>query len=282
MTPIKSTSAPLKPYRVIDLTGKTFGRLTVKSFVGVNIRHISLWLCECICGNKITVESGRLGSGNTKSCGCLNAASRKTRLITHGQAKAGNHTREYTAWMAMRGRCNNPRNLVWKDYGGRGITICERWNDFTNFFVDMGLKPSPQHSLDRINVNGNYEPSNCRWATKREQTLNRRPFLRAKRECLDLAVQILEQIAEWNIPNDISENVRDYLQNLARNTVDTIHSVERKELNIKKARTTGRDTPPLIPIGGMLVTYYELLTWMEPRTRNMIGPTTGKMDGNHI
>ena len=94
--------------------------------------------------------------------------------ITHGEALQAGRTIEYWAWASMKRRCNNPHARGYPDYGGRGIQVCERWNRYENFLADMGRKPSPAHSLDRIDVDGNYQPSNCRWATKNQQASNTR------------------------------------------------------------------------------------------------------------
>ncbi len=150
-----------------DLTRRKFGKLTALAPKGVDKNGSILWECICECGNTIPVPSRCLVHGETKSCGCH----RKEFAKTHGMC----YTPEYRAWQGMKRRCYNPRTESYADYGGRGITVCDRWrNDFKAFFADMGLRPSPEHSVDREKVNGNYEAGNCRWATWEEQANNRR------------------------------------------------------------------------------------------------------------
>jgi hypothetical protein len=123
------------------------------------------------------VDRTNLVQGVTKSCGCLNAELASARRKTHGQSL---RTREYNAWVNMKGRCGNPAYTRYANWGGRGIQVCERWlHNFEAFFVDMGPCP-PGHSLDRVNVDGHYEKSNCRWATASEQVKNRRPKVRTQ------------------------------------------------------------------------------------------------------
>lgn len=127
-------------------------------------------LCSCDCGNEVQVLFNSLRSRNTQSCGCL----RREFLFKHGHSQRGRKTKTYTAWRSMVHRCSNPRNKQFKNYGGRGIQVCERWRDnFENFLADMGEAPTGM-TLDRENNNGNYEPSNCRWATGSEQHRNTR------------------------------------------------------------------------------------------------------------
>ncbi len=163
--------------RKIDLVGHTYGRLTVLS-QAANKQNMRMYLCRCVCGKDTTVAMGNLRNGHTKSCGCL--CTDTTREIgrvsnrRHGDAVVGAVTAEYRVWAGMMSRCNNLSHNAYHNYGGRGIRVCERWRTYENFLADMGRKPSPELSLDRIDNDGNYEPSNCRWATIKEQIANQR------------------------------------------------------------------------------------------------------------
>ena len=151
----------------IDRTGHVFGRWTALSRVSGQRK----WLCRCECGTVKTVATSHLRQGKSRSCGCLEKELTSARAKTHGMSA----TVEHRTWMSMRDRCRNPKAAHYDCYGGRGITVCERWiNSFGNFYEDMGPRPSSRHSIDRIDVNGHYEPQNCRWATTKQQRRNTR------------------------------------------------------------------------------------------------------------
>lgn len=161
-----------------DIIGKRFDRLTVLGYTGEKASNGQKRItCVCDCGNYVHAAVANVRRGATTSCGCRRSevcAARNVENQTHGASVGGKVTREYAAWQAMKNRCD-PRHVFYRHYGGRGITICARWlESFENFLADVGPRPSPAHSLDRINNDGNYEPSNVRWATQTEQVRNRR------------------------------------------------------------------------------------------------------------
>lgn len=158
--------------RYIDITGKRCGRLTVIREVGNDGRGEKKWLCKCDCGNETIVKSSKLRNGITRSCGCLQKEMRDNgNHKTHGMT----NTKLYVIWCNMKKRCLSPGDIMYAHYGGRGITVCEEWqNDFCRFSewsLTNGYKEGL--SIERIDVNGNYEPDNCKWITKTEQYLNR-------------------------------------------------------------------------------------------------------------
>jgi len=156
----------------LNLVGHKYGRLLVLSEES-KWGRCYYWNCVCTCGKKVVVQTGNLRSGHTRSCGCLHkesiAAMAKVVNSTHGLS----NTPEYRTYKAMLQRCTDKNHQGWIYYGGRGITICDRWlESFENFLADMGTRPTEGYSLDRIDSNGNYCKENCRWATQTEQNNN--------------------------------------------------------------------------------------------------------------
>jgi len=157
-----------------DLTGCTFGRLVVQRRIA-SLGGARTWECRCSCGHQKTVRSADLTSGKVRSCGCLGKERRRSLTTRHGHNKNNNErTPEYNSWRGMLGRCLYPKNKKYADYGGRGIIVCERWRKFENFLADMGCKPTPRHTLDRKDSDGDYTPENCCWATRATQSRNTR------------------------------------------------------------------------------------------------------------
>lgn len=153
--------------KLVDLTGKRFTKLLVIKRVANDKSGNPHWLCKCDCGNYKVIQGGNLRSGHTKSCGCL----QKERVQTHGMSTIP----EYQVYYAMISRCYNSNNQAYKYYGGRGITVCDRWlSSFISFLNDMGKKPGLLYTIERINNDGNYTSDNCKWATAKEQAGNKR------------------------------------------------------------------------------------------------------------
>lgn len=164
----KQTSVK-RPHNFKDISGSRFGRLTVVCYLRRNKHSNSIWNCKCDCGSIIEVNTASLKSGNTSSCGCYQIESVRKNMTTHGKC----NLKEYSVWAGMIQRCANPKRNSFKDYGGRGISVCERWKEFESFFCDMGVCPDG-FTLDRKNNNGNYDPGNVRWAEQKEQSRNTR------------------------------------------------------------------------------------------------------------
>ncbi len=158
--------------------GRKFDRLTVLQFTGIKQfssgqKH-RYYECSCDCGLLAIVNQRALISGTTKSCGCLQKEETRKRCVTHGHSLGKSRSSTYRAWQNMWSRCTLPSSRSFPIYGGRGVSVCDRWKDFSKFLEDIGVKPSGQHSLDRFDVNGNYCPENCHWATATEQARNKR------------------------------------------------------------------------------------------------------------
>lgn len=159
-------------WNTLDLSGQRFGRLTVVA--RTDRRPGAWWRCVCDCGGEKVTRASLLRNGETQSCGCLQKERTSEASKTHGHAPRGKKGPTYVSWRNALARCNNPLWHAYHLYGGRGITICERWaSSFANFLADMGERP-PGHTLDRLDPDGNYEPGNCRWATPKQQAQNRR------------------------------------------------------------------------------------------------------------
>ena len=160
-----------------EFVGRTFNRLTILGLAPKE-KNRRMVMCRCECGTLKALPGTFVINGYIKSCGCLLSEKARAFVINLNTTHGMGGTSTYRSWSSMRGRCINKNNQAYGSYGGRGITVCERWNSFEAFYADMGARPRGM-SLDRINNNGNYEPSNCRWATHSEQQKNRRPFKRS-------------------------------------------------------------------------------------------------------
>lgn len=180
------------------MIGKRFGRLTVMRRAEGTKK--TSWVCVCDCGTaERPYRQDNLRYGQTRSCGCVQREIVGSIRVSHRMTK----TPEYRTWLHINSRCTNPKNPSWRLYGGRGITVCKEWaNSFEAFYAFMGKRPSRNHSIDRLDPDGNYEPSNCRWATTKEQGRN-------KRTCLDLRVEHdgkALSLSEWVDETGLSYN----------------------------------------------------------------------------
>lgn len=158
----------------LDLTGQKYGRLVVVK-LGKPRGKVRRWICACDCGGQALAATTDLRTGNTQSCGCYMRQRQREGQWKHGATSRGAERDPlYNVWCTMKERCSNPNSQKYKDYGARGITVCERWKlSYQDFVDDMGPRPSDHHSIDRIDNDGNYEPSNCRWADAKTQRWNR-------------------------------------------------------------------------------------------------------------
>lgn len=164
---------------MIDLIGQKFGRLVIIRKINNDLRGNHRWICQCDCGKKTIVLGNNLRNNNTRSCGCLRTK--------HGNSKVGKISKTYKSWQQMVQRCTNINNPRFKDYGNRGIKVCRRWMKFVNFLEDMGERPLDK-CIDRINNDGNYCKSNCKWSTSKQNSRNRRDhrivIFNGKTQCL--------------------------------------------------------------------------------------------------
>lgn len=214
--------------RLTDLTGMKFGRLTVLRRVVIPQKTRTYWECVCECTRLHTVSASVLRTGKSKSCGCFRREMMreegKVRNLRHGEGSNGKESPEYRTWSAMLSRCNNEKHRNYVNYGGRGITVCERWSLYENFLMDMGRRPSDRHSLDRIDNDAGYSPENCRWATYVQQNNNQR---RDKKECVFKGSDLFENQGR-------SQTIRDWCKELGRK-LETYRARRRIGMSIEEA-----------------------------------------------
>lgn len=209
----------------LDLTNQRYGRLVALKAIGFDKKRQITWLCKCDCGNYHVVPGTKLKAGGVKSCGCLLADKNRARLLKHGQSNKNN--RLYGIWRHMKERCSNPNSKGYGRWGGRGISVCSEWNEYQPFFVwamESGYRDNL--TIDRIDVNGNYEPKNCRWADKLTQANNTRTnhllTLRGK----------TKTVAEWSRETGIRSSTILYRVN---------HGYEEDFILSKKSLKSGKN-----------------------------------------
>jgi hypothetical protein len=203
--------------RILDLTGHHYGRLTVVEFDSIKAHHRAYWICRCECGQIKSICGHDLTTGYTKSCGCLRVDNGYHQLIKHGKSR----TKLYYVYQSMKQRCTDKNHHAYRDYGGRGITVCNEWLRFAVFYdwaIKNGYKENSTLSIDRIDVNGNYCPENCRWTNIDTQANNKR-----SNKYLELNGE-RHSIAEW--------------AKILGGSTSLIHSRLRNGWNIEKALST--------------------------------------------
>lgn len=167
-----------------NISGQKFGRITAIKLAGKRKNGTAIWECICDCGKTCLITGTSLRAGRSHSCGCLRLES----VVKHGMS----FSPEYRTWACMKDRCNNPGASGYQSYGGAGVKVCEIWQtSFNQFLADMGYKPSPKHSIDRIDSSKDYSPENCRWATKSTQANNRKSNINIT------AFEQTHTVAEW-------------------------------------------------------------------------------------
>lgn len=227
----------MTPTNAIDLMGQAFGRLRVTARITSTPRGTSRWQAECAvdlggCGRSCAVVGAHLRNGTTRSCGCLRREVAAARQLKHGGARRGAVRTEFETWGNMIGRCEDPKCPMFPNYGGRGITVCAEWRrDFAAFFAHVGPKPSPKHSIDRIDNDRGYEPGNVRWATATEQSRNRR--------CVARITAFGETLTapEWAERTGISAKT---IAERYRNGMGAERALAGKDLRVKGLRGTHR------------------------------------------
>lgn len=197
-----------------DMTGKKLNKLLVLKRVDNDKYGNARWLCKCDCGKSVVCNGQSIRSGRAKSCGCLQKLSARLLAYKHGESK----TRLFKAWAAMKGRCFNKNDVSYKNYGGKGITICKEWLDFLTF-KDWALKNGYREGLtiDRINVNGNYEPTNCRYVTRAEQNRNTTRNIKVHYKGKEVTISELSRIIKvqkWRLLTLYHRNKEDFIKSI--------------------------------------------------------------------